>query len=385
MKRFADFLTLLLGFAMALVFSVVLLEIYFGKSRLYYVHEPSRSVEIQLSGEIFKGCPQKFRCSTNQQGMRGENYPDDAFSYRILAMGGSATICAFLNDAQTWPALVQNKLRRTGDGRPVWVGNIGKSGSTTRSHLLQARLFLPQYPIDAILLLVGINDLALQLLEGEKYDPHFMEKEENRRWQMFKTFDILPDCTIHPLYKRLGIWKLAQRTKRYYRARFSQNNGAAALKALQDYRRIGRQLIAMPDLSGGLEEYQRNLTDIIASAKQMNIRLIMVTQPTLWHQNMTKTEREALVFGFIGDPRVQPDHAYYSAEVLADGMNLYNQKLLQLCRQYNVECIDLAARLPRNLQMMYDDCHFTAAGAQLVADIVVDYLRTNYHLLTSNR
>jgi hypothetical protein len=59
---------------------------------------------------------------------------------------------------------------------------------------------------------------------------------------------------------------------------------------------------------------------------------------------------------------------------MAACMRLYNGQLVETCRQFGVECIDLASLLPQTAQVFYDDCHFTEFGAELVAGIVADYL-----------
>jgi hypothetical protein len=318
---------------------------------------------------------EKFRYSINRQGMRGDDYPDNASTYRILAMGGSTTICSFLDDTKAWPALVQKKLQQTADGRPVWVGNIGKSGLTTRSHVLQMAYLTPQYPADAILLLVGINDLVLRIWGDENYDPHFLSNAENKSLLMFKTFTILPDSLYHPFYKNLGLWKLARRTKSYLKNYVSEASLLAETERSRDLLRYGRAIDTMPDLENALEEYGGNLAQSIHAARQQNLRLILMTQPVWWNARMTAAERASLLpLGSIGYDAPPIKYDYYSVEVLAECMRLYNDELVSTCRQFGVEYIDLAARVPQTAQVFYDDCHFTEFGAELVADIVVDYL-----------
>jgi hypothetical protein len=65
---------------------------------------------------------------------------------------------------------------------------------------------------------------------------------------------------------------------------------------------------------------------------------------------------------------------FYSVEALAEGMAAYNGRLLEICRQRQVECIDLATLLPKDTTVFYDDAHFNESGAKQVARIVADYL-----------
>lgn len=93
------------------------------------------------------------------------------------------------------------------------------------------------------------------------------------------------------------------------------------------------------------------------------------------YPHMAPDEERSLVFGFIGDPRSGDDRSLYAAAALSEGMCMYNQTLLQVCRDAQVECLDLAALLPQNLEVFYDDCHLTEYGADLVAQAVAEYLR----------
>ncbi|MCI0697053.1 GDSL-type esterase/lipase family protein [candidate division KSB1 bacterium] len=350
------------------------MRVYLGDLDFYAMHDPHIAVTNQLPPKLIRGVREQFRYSINRQGMRGDDYPENSSPYRILTMGGSTTICSFLDDAKAWPALVQKKLLRTTSGRTVWVGNIGKSGLTTRGHVLQMRYLTPQYPADAILVLTGINDLVRRIWDDEAYDPHFLERAENANLLMFKTFSILPD-SLYPFYKCFGFWKLARRTKSYLKNYISEESLFAEIARSRDLLRYGRAIDTLPNLKNALEEYAGNLVQIMQAARQQNFRLIMMTQPVWWNSGLTAAERASLLpLGSIGYSAPSIKYDYYSVEIMAECMRMYNDKLVDTCRQFGVECIDLASCVPQTTQVFYDDCHFTEFGAELVADIVVDYL-----------
>jgi lysophospholipase L1-like esterase len=374
-RYFLNFAVLLLGCVVALLLGEISLRVCCGDLDFYAMHDPNIAVTNQLPPGLIRGVRKKFRYSINRQGMRGDNYPENASTYRILTMGGSTTICSFLDDSKAWPALLQKKLQQTANSRLVWVGNIGKSGLTTRSHVLQMCYLTPQYPADAVLLLVGINDLVLRIWGDENYDPHFLDNAENKSLLMFKTFTILPDSLYHPFYKNFGLWKLARRTKSYLKNYVSEASLLAEIKRSRDLLRYGRAIDTLPDLENALEEYASNLAQIIQAAKGQNLRLIMMTQPVWWNARMTAAERASLLpLGSIGYAAPSIKYDYYSVEILAECMRLYNDKLVSTCRQFGVEYIDLAACVPQTAQVFYDDCHFTEHGAEIVAAAVADYL-----------
>ncbi len=77
----------------------------------------------------------------------------------------------------------------------------------------------------------------------------------------------------------------------------------------------------------------------------------------------------------MGDFLSEPVDEYYSVATLVEAMDLYNDALLSTCRHRGVECLDLAALLPKDRNVFYDDAHFTEKGARLVAERIAAYLR----------
>ncbi len=102
---------------------------------------------------VLPGVEGPSRFTTNADGLRAEaRRPEHA--YRILAIGGSTTESLYLDDAETWPRLLQQRLGALRGRADVWVGNAGKSGLNSRHHVVQAMQLLPQLPrMDVVLVL----------------------------------------------------------------------------------------------------------------------------------------------------------------------------------------------------------------------------------------
>jgi len=109
---------------------------------------------------------------------------------------------------------------------------------------------------------------------------------------------------------------------------------------------------------------------IIDIAETHNVRLILITQPTIWRADLTEAEQAWLWFG------QGPGEFFYSIEALARGMSMtiYNDRLLKICHQRQVECVDLANVLPKDTAVFYDDVHFNKTGSVQVAQILTTYL-----------
>ena len=129
----------------------------------------------------------------------------------------------------------------------------------------------------------------------------------------------------------------------------------------------------MPGRSRGWSAYVRNLDRIIDLAQEVDVRVILVTQPTLWREDLSEYELSRLWAG--GPPFDRPTGSvYYTPEALAHAVALYNEALMALCVERGVECLDAAAQVTRTTAMFYDDTHFTEAGSSRLADLLADHL-----------
>jgi hypothetical protein len=122
-----------------------------------------------------------------------------------------------------------------------------------------------------------------------------------------------------------------------------------------------------------LTEYRENLTEIVDVAQRHGVRLVFVTQPTIWRSNLPEGMRALLWLGGEGRFQVKSDRTYYTVEVLADVVEQYNGVLRELSEERGVECVDLAAEFPKDTTVFYDDCHFNENGARVVAKVLAEY------------
>ncbi len=354
----------------------------------FYVWPPHFRETFSLGLNVLKGANDESNLTINAQGMRGDPLPEGE-RYRLLAIGGSTTICTYLDDADAWPFLVQRRLEgELGDGSP-WVGNVGRPGHATAHHRIQLEKLLGQYPeIDAVLMLVGINDMVSRL--SFLRDPIALPLQGTHQ-ELRHAFSIFPGWDADsPWYRRTRIEQLlATRTWRLPGQR-SQGPLVDArggfVVAARDYRRQATSFLEeLPGLPDGLAGYERSLNEIVDRAQATGARLIFLTQPTLWKDGLTAEEEASLWMGGPRFDRMASDSAFYSVRALADGMWRYNETLLGVCRERGVECIDVASRLPRDGVVFWDDAHFTVEGSRRLAQLVSDYLRAHPPLLSQPR
>ena len=349
------------------------------KDRGYYVWPPNLNVEFVSKPDTMPGVSGPARFLINSQGIRGpEMAKDRQGEYRILTIGGSTTECLYLDQEETWPHLLGEKLRRTAEGRRVWVGNIGKSGTSSRDHILAMKHVVPRYDVDAVVFLIGVNDMHLSPTQQGGYDPRFMEREENLASILPHAFSVYPQKPREPLYKLTRVWEVVRMARRLLRAQRGavQVSGGEQYIILRERRRTARILTDLPDLTSSLDEYERNIARLVELGRRMGVRLVFLTQPTIWRRGLAPEELAMLWLGGAGDFWERPGLPYYSPEALARGMDAYNVRLLTVCHKLALECVDLARAVPKNLNMHYDDAHFNEEGARRVAEVVAGYFRS---------
>ncbi|MEE8473906.1 MAG: hypothetical protein V3T01_01055 [Myxococcota bacterium] len=375
-------------FLVSLVVSLGLLELASGwlLPDRYFVWPPGFRATFDAGEVIRSGVDFPGKLTINSDGIRGE-IPADLQTYRILAVGGSTTICVYLDDSKVWTRLLQERLNDALGEEIVWVGNVGRPGHSTAEHVPQVQKLLAQdSEIDAVVLLVGINDLLRYLpnagkpLSRNALDPQmilarsfsfFPGWDEDTPWYLrnfvariwrivsWRPLPIRGEGNVRPMDKK-GEWVASQRR---HRARASE------------------LIPKLPGLTVGVERYVTNLEQIIDAARAEEVRLLFLTQPTLWRAGLSPAARELLWGG--GPPWHQMRYGapYYSVEALAAGMKRYNEALRNVCRTRGIECVDAASRIPQTARVFYDDAHFTEHGSMLLAGILADQLLEREALL----
>lgn len=344
----------------------------------HLVWQPGIAVTSRPDPGIFPGVSGEGRFETNSFGIRGPEWGKDRRAeYRVLFVGGSAVESYYLDQDEAWPALVGARLPRTADGRAVWVGNIGRSGHNSRDHVMEARFLLPRLPVDAVVVMMGVNDLGLRLAQDAAFNPDFLASEPNQAYQVRHAFNVRPDDPELPFYKEGMLGRLLRYGPDGQRIKEHQvvDNAGWAFRTWREYRQKGEMVPTLPPLGPALQEYARNAEEIARRVKQAGMRLVFVTQPAMWRAGLGALEQRTLWMGGIGDFQAGGGR-YYTAAALAEGLAAYNRTLLDVCARTGVECLDLATRTRQDLTVFYDDCHFNEAGARAVAEAVAAYLGT---------
>jgi hypothetical protein len=361
---------------------VVILEIaasfLFPPPDEFYIWPPGIERILTPRQDIMPGTSPRVWFRTNSYGLRSyEPSPDD--DYRILVLGGSAAECLYLDQKATWPRLLIAGLHEQQPEIKVWVGNGGHSGQNSRDHIFHLQ-YLPIRILDpdAIVILMGVNDFLLRLRQDEDYNPHYLEEAGAANVQLDHAFlSVPPQYSLPPppFFKRTGLWRVAKRVKKRFFSERPQDPEGKILLQWRKNRQEARELRdQLPEMKPALTEYVSNINQIIDLASIRGLRVVFLTQPALWKNDMTPEEQERLWMGGVGNFKVQGGQPYYTPGALAQGLNTYNELLKSICQWRGVECFDLAVKIPPSTDFFYDDCHYTVKGSQKVADEICRYL-----------
>ncbi len=286
---------------------------------------------------ILPGINGASRYTTNSEGLRGSELPNDPGVVRILCIGGSTTECLYLDDQETWPHLLMESLNAGQSAPTYWCGSAGISGFTTQEHLRLVHNcgFLSRF--DCVVFLVGINDFMLALQKAE----------------------------LRPLWRRSNVLSLVSLYT--YGTEFENTSGRNYVYRREERRRAGLADCVAP-LGRVLESYASRIRAIATCCRETQVLPVFITQPVLWQDGLVEPVASRLWFGRMCDGR------YLSCAELRRGMDLFNRALLDVCEELGVQCIDTSS-ISGNEAFFYDDCHFSEAGAREFAKLVLAQLR----------
>lgn len=326
------------------------------------LYRPNQTQYFEPTSEIMPGVSGRSRFSTNNLGLRGPNYSEDG--YNVLCVGGSTTICTYLDDDEHWPSQLMKLLNTSPSDRRHTVFNAGKSGHDTIHHVTFLETFPKLDSIDLCLVLCGVNDL-----EHEIRIPYPIR----RRLSPLHVFEIGgPFDPLRPILKQTFVYTALRRALYGTPAQQLMEHEDRSGRSYQLRREIRQAAIAdfpLPDLEEALNRFRRHLRRIVALCEAKGVRCIFLTQPTIWHADMAP-ELERLIWSKpVGDT----GRALSAAE-LARGMELFNLAMRDFCAVASVECIDLAAICPKDTSVFYDDEHFNENGSRLIAKTIAEYL-----------
>lgn len=292
-----------------------------------------------------------FRCRTLA--------PPGAFkppnTYRIFFVGASTTENLAIPDEQTFPVLVEESLNQRLKGAPRVVAvNTALSGNSVADSLsLIAHRILALQP-DLIVVLHASNDMRATL--SSRFDQtHYRDR-------------------IPPHDPGLGEWFQARSRLVGLVGRVRKRLRTQERIVKYRARRRAHPFTPNVDARVGVPYFLRYLGMISVLCKQAGVSLALMTQPTLYKDVMTEEEDASLWLGWIRHGRIG-GALNLDTRTLLKGQRAFNDVTRSVAERGGHLLIDLAAKVPRDLDHFYDDAHYTPKGNEVVAEqILADLL-----------
>ena len=324
----------------------------------HYLRTPGWRISV-INDHRLPNVTGDVQLKVNRYGYLGQA-PSPLANPKIGFWGGSTVEDFVLNYEETSSYQIQEKLKVCG-GSPH-VSNLGKAGVNIRHHLIQMEGTLSYMPkFDVHIVLLGLNDML--------YDYRIHHNFETREdWWHEQSFMY----TKHTE----GKWALIALARRLLANTNSEkrvSNLGAYIETLREARReakITAWVDELPNNEENLQKYKENVLALKAFAEQQAAAIFFVTQPYLWADEMPEESISMLYAGYIGPTHQGSNVRRYTPKALAKALDGYNDALRDVCLEYSLNCIDIAAKFPKSPELFYDDFHFSEAGAKLVAEII---------------
>ncbi len=322
----------------------------------YLLHAPSRTATVDGA-----------QVTTNAIGLRGREMPPPG-TPRWLAVGGGSVESPGLDDADTWPAVLERALRET-HGRDVWIGNAGKSGVTTFGVVSELAAFEDSIAPSLVIVQAGFDDMSLCLSGGRQQviDMALRYRHADAPAAFART--VFHEIRAPQAASRWRLEALVDGMREGRAIEVVRSDGpTVAPDALRLRRLAAAKIDAMPALDECLRAYAANLRRIADWAEARQVRLVMLTQGSLYRDAITPADEARLAFGSVDASALDdpPPKRYFSVRAMRAMLGRYNDATLAMCAERKLACHDVDTFVPQTGAAYDDDIHVNAAGARML-------------------
>ena len=367
-NKLTNIFLLISSIIISLVICEIILRIISGDE--YNIWLPNLKYVFIPDSKVLPGINDTSYFEINERGLRGSN-ADIKNAVNILVLGGSAAECMYLDQRETWPALIEKFLNERSE-KKYNVFNGGRSGITSQHHLVQVQKMLEHNNwINVIIIMEGLNDLQYAL----SFERGYVPKDSQTVYE--EAFWLSPLKEIKPFYRNTYLFKYLSKVKKaLFSYKLAQDPYGYSCDKWRNNRAHAKEIIYdQPNISQSLADYVKNNQAMIDIVKSNKKRIIFLPQATAWDSIMAPGFAEFCWYGWIGKSQLDNTGKYYAYFTLKKLLDVYNNALKSICLKNDVEFIEL--KLEKDTTTFYDDCHFNESGARKVAKIVSDYLLQN--------
>lgn len=298
---------------------------------------------------------------------------------RVICLGASTTDLPTQNAEDTWWGILEKRLNATSrseDGRvEIWAR--GRGGETASDALRWARLDLLSYSPDIVVLLQGINDLCWHGGRGysNAADRRDIAALPQKEWWGYPKWKLLLR-QVSQTYRHVSALRQRWRVRQAIREGAAVEWHSSALPLLREEHLQRPCVETLPRNPDPIDEFTAQMQALLGFLGTNGIRCLVCEQPVLWGADMPEDARKSLWM-----PVATPSGFVRASPAwLAQEMSKYNRVQESAARQNGARFVELSSRMPRTSAVFFDDCHYTDAGNQLMADAILPALREEIHL-----
>jgi lysophospholipase L1-like esterase len=276
----------------------------------------------------------------DQWGLRGGHETPDRID--LLALGGSTTNELYIDDNETWTAVLQREFAAA--GRPVIIANAGIDGHSTVGHLNSFDLWFPRVPglkPKFVLFYVGINDVQVE--EHARYDMI----APKTGWRRFRRV-VSNNSALNSAFRTLRGMLRARRARLVYL-------DDPPILAPIDAKPMADKAAYKARIAG----FAARLAALAGKVGEMGARAIFVTQ------------RRGDAFTINGRNHATGPDALVNRQV----QNLFNAATMRVCRETRAICVDLAGEIDLMAGDFTDAVHTNPSGSRKIGEYLYHRLK----------
>jgi lysophospholipase L1-like esterase len=346
-----------------------------GVSDLYAWH-PFTGFRFNKSMKFQGSHPNQPTTSIKQTNEHGFLSDGESLGYRkgeneirIATIGGSTTANLNLNYIDNWPGRIGALVQQAHPDKKITVINAAIPGFDTSQSIGNLALRVMPFEPDVVIIYQAYNDLKVTR-EDNTFEPDYTHRHD----------------TPYGYHEQPGIVeRLMNESMLYVRMKNrsrEQDRLIAHTEKIQTLMGQGNRMDVVPELvSRTFEQHMRSMVGI---ARAGGAEVVLSTFATLHDINLDYTKYET-VQGLSDFQRkalfgVLQFTADLSINGVFSGIKQYNGLIVKIADEEEIPLVDAGMLIPHNETYFLDRVHFTAAGAEKMAqaffpavDIVLKY------------
>lgn len=296
----------------------------------------------------------------NRWGFKGDDIElaKPAGVYRIFVFGGSTVHCGTVPFEQSHVRLLEKKLKAHYPDRKLEVQNLGAEWHSSQHDVIKLMFDAQEFSPDLVVMFHGINDLV-RGLESDLFaeGPY---RQDYRHYFGAVSNLARPGKTAVQFFNTAGGHWCSDFRFQQVRLAGPEGNGLNGMLTMFFAKSTPVEITEWKSLPA----FERNMRQFVRTAQEKQYQVLLATQPTLYRNDLSTTDQEVLVFA----KSHQHNHQHPSLTSMTSGMQQFNDVTRQIAAESKVHFIDLEQAMPKTIEYMYDDCHYTAKGNELVAE-----------------